>query len=86
MNVNLHIDRIVLHDLPAAPGDRAALQRAIEAELAGLLQNSGLSDSLLAGGARASLPVSDMPLSPGVSAPQFGQQIAHAVYGAIGNA
>lgn len=41
MNINLHIDRLILEDIDLSPSERLRLQAAIEAELSNLLTVHG---------------------------------------------
>lgn len=41
MNINLHIDRLILEDIDLSPSQRLRLQAAIEAELSKLLTVKG---------------------------------------------
>jgi len=84
MNINLHIDRLVLDDIPLVPGERPLLQAAVEAELTRLLANGGLSDALQSGGALYSVQAGRIQLTNNGSPARLGEQIAGAVYGGIG--
>ena len=84
MNINLHIERLILDGLSLAHAERPALQSAVEAELARLLAEGGLSPTLEAGGARPSLPAGAVELAPGGDAAHLGAQIAQAVYQGMG--
>lgn len=85
MNINLHIERIVLEGLTVAADQGAAVQAAIEAELTSLLAENGLASSLMSGGATPRIAAGEIQVS-GESGPrQLGQQIARAVYGGITN-
>jgi hypothetical protein len=84
MNIQVHIERLVLDGVTVAPGDRPELQAAVETELARLLADGGLSPALLGGGAVPSVRTGETQLSPEGDAVGIGQQIAAAVYGGIG--
>jgi len=83
MNINLHIERLVLNGLAIGSGEAALVQTAVEAELGRLLAIRGLKMSLQSVGAWPSVPVSVIQLTSSRPA-QLGQQIAQAVYGGIG--
>ena len=84
MNINLHIERLILDGLPITRANGLLVQAAIEAELARLFAVGGLSPDLASGGARPSLQAGSIqPASDGNPA-RLGQQIAQAVYSAIG--
>ena len=84
MNINLHIERLILDGLPIDARQRAEVQAAIEAELARLLMQNGLKAGLLAGGAMPSLRAEAIQLMRENNAAQLGAQIAQSVYGGIG--
>lgn len=84
MNINLHIERLVLDGIPLSPGERPLLQAAVEAELTRLLLNGGLSDALQSGGALYNVRTADIQLVSNESAARLGDQIAGAAYGGIG--
>jgi hypothetical protein len=79
--IELHIERLVLHNLPAL--DRGALGAAVERELVRLLAEGGLPGPLAQGGARAQLSGGEFELAPGAGAEAIGAQVARAVYGGI---
>jgi hypothetical protein len=85
MNINLHIERLILDGLPLTGNQGALLQAAVEAELARLLTESGLAPNLQAGGAFPSLRASGMQVQAQSTPAQIGAQIAQAVYGGIGS-
>lgn len=84
MNINLHIDRLILDGLPIPHSQRPLLQAAVEAELTRLLTTEGLSPHLINGGAIPQISASDLQLNPNSNPTQLGQQIAQSVYGGIG--
>ena len=85
MNINLHIERLVLDGLAVAPREHARFQAAVEAELTRLLTSDGLSAILLSGGAMPHLPATSIQLNDQANPIDLGQQIAGAVHGRIGN-
>jgi hypothetical protein len=85
MNINLHIERLVLNGLPVEARHGALIREAIEAELARLLTENGLSWRLQTGGVFPRLQANVIELSAATPLPQIGQQIGQAVYGGIGN-
>jgi hypothetical protein len=74
MDINLHIERLVLDGLPIRRSQGALVQAAVEAELAHLLAEGGLASSLQSGGA---VP---MQLAEEAKPAQIGRQIARAVH------
>ena len=83
MNINLHIERLILDGLPIKQRDAALVRDAIEGELTQALLTDGLAKSLSNGGAFASVPASTI-LARDARADSIGQQIARAVYGGVG--
>jgi hypothetical protein len=84
MNVQLHIDRLVLDGLAVSAADRPRLQAAIEHELARLITANGISPALAAGGAMPSIAVPQITLAPNAKPAQLGASIAGALYGGVG--
>lgn len=84
MNINLHIERLVLDGLDITPDQRPVLQAAVETELARLLTSGGVSDALHAGGVFDSSNAAGLQLNNDGSPARLGEQIAGAVYGGIG--
>jgi hypothetical protein len=83
MNINLHIERLVLDGIPLSPGERPLLQAAVKAELTRLLARGGLSDALQSGGALYNVRSPGIQLANEGSPLQLGEQIAGAVYGGL---
>ena len=84
MNINFHIERLILDGISASPGERPLLQAAVEAELTRLLASGGLSDTLQSGGALYNVRTAGIQLTSDGSPASLGEQIAGAVYGGIG--
>lgn len=84
MNINLHIERLVLDGLDIAPEQRPILQAAVEVELSRLLTERGMSPNLVQGVAVPRLSAKDIQTASANSPTELGQQIAHSVYGGIG--
>jgi hypothetical protein len=85
MNINLHIERLVLDGLPVESRQADALREAVEAELIRLLTESGLSAGLQTGGVIPRLQAQAIHLDARNSPPQIGEQIGRAVYGSLGH-
>jgi hypothetical protein len=85
MNINLHIEQLVLDGVSVPPNQRPLLQAAVEAELTRLLTAEGLGLGLRSGGAVPRLSAGTIQLSSEGNPTQLGQQIARAVYGGIGS-
>jgi hypothetical protein len=84
MNINLHIERLVLDGVDTAPGQRHLLQGAVETELARLLIEGGLDHQLTGGAALPRIASPAIQLNGGNDPAQLGRTIAGAVYGGIG--
>ena len=82
MNINLHIERLVLDGVNIAPGQRDLLQASVTTELTRLLNNSGLAGKLVEGVSLPGLSTNSIQLT-GNNPTQLGQQIAQSVYGGI---
>lgn len=85
MNINLHIDRLILDGLPISHSQGPLVQAAVEAELARLLTENGLTANLQAGIAVPSVRANGIQFTSGSSPAQMGMQIAQSVYSGIGN-
>jgi hypothetical protein len=83
MNVNLHIERLILEGLTLQPGEHLQVRVAAESELSRLLAAQSWGQSFKEGGAVARLSGGDIQLADGTSPQQIGQQIGRAVFGGI---
>ncbi len=83
MNIDLHIERLVLEGIAVSHADRARLQNALETELVRLLSSGGLNRSFEAGIALPSVKAGNIEMKPGQGAAELGRQIAQAVYGGM---
>jgi hypothetical protein len=81
MNINLHIEHLVLDGLPLTSRQGRAVQGELECELARLLEQHGLGR--VSGAALSSLSVAPIQLSPGGEPLQWGRQIARALYAGL---
>ena len=84
MNINLHIERLIVDGFPLDQRQRPHLQAAVEAQLAHLLRAEGLHPELRAGGALPSVRADGIHVANS-SPKHLGQQIGRAVYAGIGN-
>jgi hypothetical protein len=81
VNVDLHIERLVLTGVALPPGGRAALAGAFGRELTRLIQDGGLSPALLGG---ISTPRLTATLGPSAGAgPRLGRELARSVYSSL---
>jgi hypothetical protein len=83
MNIEIHIERLVLDGLAVSRADAPLVQAAVEAELSRLLTNGALAPNLLAGGAVPRLRAAAIPAPHGGEPTGLGTQIARSVYGGI---
>lgn len=83
MNVNLHIEELVLDGIELNPGQRALMTAAMRAELTRLIATESVSPSLQMGGWRDRLSAGNFQFSPGQSPDVMGQHIAQSVYRGI---
>jgi hypothetical protein len=84
MNINLHIERLVLDGLPVERNQASSIQTAVEAELTRLLSENGLAADLQSGGMLSNIHANGIQLA-GSNPVNMGTQIAQSVYGGIGN-
>lgn len=84
MNINLHINRLVLDGVDLAPGQSSLLQKSIVSQLTQLLEVSGLASNLTAGTAVKQLSTNSRNLN-NTQPTDLGQQIARSIYRGIGN-
>jgi hypothetical protein len=83
MNINLHIDRLILDGVTLSQRERTLLGASLEAELTRLLTTGGLPTTFPISGAVPSVSASAMQMNN--NPVQMGQQIAQAVYGGNGS-
>jgi hypothetical protein len=80
MNINLHIEQIVLEGIDVSRRERPQLQATIQSELTRLLATEGFTHANLAQAHLVAEPIQlPWPNQPA----QLGQQIATAVYGGM---
>ena len=83
MNIEVHIDRLVLEGLNVPHHKHALLQRSLESELSRLVTEGSLSLGPLAAGSIPSLSAEAIQLNESLDPTQLGQQIAQVVYAGI---
>lgn len=81
MNVDLHIEELILHD--CAPGDRERVGAAVRRELERLIAERGLPPSLRKGADISRVDGGTLQTAQGNSTESLGAQIAQAAYGAM---
>ena len=83
MNINLHIDRLIVDGVDIAPGQGRVLQASVTTELTRMLSEGGFSSGLSEGNALSRTTTDVIRLNEGNNPMQIGQQIAQLVYGGI---
>jgi len=81
MNVELHIEQLVLHGF--APSDRHRIGAAIQQELARLLVEQGIPPGLAQGKTIGQLDGGAFEMRAGTPPRVIGAQIAQAIYGGL---
>ncbi len=84
MNINVHIEHLILDGLSISHHQRPRLQAAVETELARLLAADGLAPSSVAGSWVSRVPAGTIQLASESDPTHLGRQIAQAVYRGIG--
>ncbi len=84
MKINLHIERLILDGVPIAHHEGSIVKLAVEAELTRLLAAKGLNTDFLSGGAVPWVKAGSMQLTGDNHPRDWGQRIARAVYGGLG--
>lgn len=84
MNIQLHIERLVLDGVDLAAHRRGELQAGLTAELTRLLSEGGLAGQLSEGAAVPRLQLSGLQLA-GQQPTRLGEQIAQTVYRGLGH-
>ncbi len=80
MNVELHIERLVLDGIDIPPGRGEQLRAAVSAELTRLLRDGGLSSPILRGGTVDRLHVPSVKLPAPGAAADLGRFAGGAIY------
>jgi hypothetical protein len=84
VNVNLHIDRLILDGLDFGHDQRPLLQAAVQTELGRLLTAGGLSSEIANAGAIPRVAGNAIEVQQEQGPHDTGRRIAASVYGAIG--
>lgn len=83
MNINLHIERLILDGLPFEARHRAMLQTEIETELVRLMTENNIAANWQSGGAVSSVRTDAIQMTTQSSPAEIGRQIAGSIYGGI---
>jgi hypothetical protein len=86
VNINLHIERLILDGLPVSALQGPAVRAALERELARALAAGGLPGQWGMGGAVPRLPMQQFNLAPGERPDAIGRHIARSLHRGIGGA
>jgi hypothetical protein len=84
VNINVHIERLVIDGIAVGPAERPRLQAAVATELQRLLAEGGIATRLATGGTLASVRGGALQLPRDAGVAVLGQRVAQAVYGGIG--
>ena len=82
MKINVHIERLVLEELPIATQQGPLVQKALEVELARLLSGTNSLEQSI-GGATPIVRAPGFDVVTKVSPANLGRQIAESVYASI---
>jgi hypothetical protein len=82
MNIELHIDELILHGF--APADRVPIGEAVRHELTRLLMEQGMLQRFGGGGEAAELRGDAIRIDHGAKPEMVGKQVAAAVYRRLG--
>ena len=80
MNINVHIERLILKDITVPHHQQPVLQVAVETELIRLLASDGLGKDLFSGGTLPQIYASTIQLSSDNNPAHLGRQIAQSLY------
>lgn len=84
MNIQLHIERVVLDEVPVSVAQRPVLQAAMVNELTQLLQAGGLSDELKTGVCLPQARAGVVQMNVANNPTRLGAEIARAVHDGLG--
>ena len=83
MNINVHVDRLILDGLPLKGSDGSVVQAAVERELARLLGEQGLTG--VSTGAVPRIAVGPIELAREGGPAHLGRQIGRAIHSGFGS-
>jgi hypothetical protein len=81
MNVDLHIDQLILHGFD--PADRDRMAKALERELVRLLAEQGVPPALVQRGQVGAIESGEFEVAPEADADAIGTQVARKIYGVL---
>ncbi len=83
MNINLHIERLILEGIDLQPEHKNALKAAVESVLGQQLSSQGVGSRMQIETSRSSVNAGSIAIADSPNAEGLGQQIGHAVCGGI---
>lgn len=83
MNINLHIERLIVEGLPLEWRERQALHGAVEKQLAHLLMTRGIPDGLHAASNVAALVAPTLHGGRDAAPQSLGTQIGNSLYAGL---
>jgi len=84
VNINLHIERLIVDDLGIQPQQRDELKAAVAAAIRRQIVSQGIGSTMQAETSRSSVSGGSFSIENNPSIESLGQQIAQSVYGGIG--
>ena len=84
MNINLHIERLVLDGVAVEVHQQTKLKAAVVSELGRLLASNGIAPNMQSGNSIRAVDGGLISISTNRSPLELGQEIARAVYGGVG--
>ena len=83
MNINLHIERLILDGISVESHQRPLLEASLETELGRLLAQNGIASGLQRGGAFNAIQTDSIDVGEKNEPSHLGRYIAWSVYGGI---
>jgi hypothetical protein len=83
VNINVHIERLILDGLPVEACDSALVRAAVEAKLVRLLSERGIPSDLQTGVNKARILAPPLRLNSSTHAKEVGTQIGAGIYSAF---
>ena len=84
MNINVHIDRLILDGIDVEPSQKKELKAAVETELRQQLVNLGIGSTMQSNINHQSVKGGSLSIENIPTSASLGQQIGNAVYKGVG--
>lgn len=84
MNINVHIDRLILDGIDVEPSQKKELKVAVETELSQQLVNLGIGSTMQSNNNHQSVEGGSFSIENVRRPTRLGQQIGNAVYKGVG--